>query len=78
MWAIKGGVVRDGAVLYVLPTVLAVHRNCQAAVWVTVVNVFFGWTILGWFVAMGWAATGKAQTLPPTMGAHPPRAIPGH
>jgi hypothetical protein len=55
-----------------------VHRNCQAAVWVTVVNVFFGWTILGWFVAMGWAATGKAQTLPPTMGAHSPRAIPGH
>lgn len=66
------------AVLYVLPTVLAVQRNCKATVWIAAVNVFLGWTIFGWFAAIGWAATGKIRTLPPTIGVPPPRAIPGH
>ena len=67
-----------GAAFYVLPTVLAMYRNCQAAVWITVVNVFLGWTILGWFVAIGWAATGKSRTQPSTIAVAPGRAIPGH
>lgn len=67
-----------GAVFYVLPTVLALYRNCQAAVWITVVNVLFGWTILGWFVAVGWASTGKSRTQPPTTAVPSGRAIPGH
>ena len=42
------------------------------------VNVFLGWTILGWFVAIGWAASGKIET-PPTAIATPlGQTIPGH
>lgn len=66
------------AVVYVLPTVLAVHRNCKATGWIAAIDIFLGWTILGWFAAFGWAVTGKARTLPPTIGIPPTRAIPGH
>jgi hypothetical protein len=71
-------VLAIAAVVYVLPTVLAVHRNCKATAWISAVNIFLGWTVFGWFAAIGWAATGKARTLPPTIGVPPGRAIPGH
>ncbi len=57
-------------VFYLLPIGLAMYRDCKAAVWITVVDVFLGWTIFGWFVALGWAASGKTRGLPP--GVTPP------
>jgi hypothetical protein len=56
-----------GALVYLLPTGLAMYRDCQATVWITLVNVFLGWTILGWFAALGWAAAGKVR-----VAVHPP------
>lgn len=61
--------------LYLFPTALAYHRDCEAVVWIALVNVFLGWTIFGWFVSIGWAAAGKARTLPPTIPTHP---VPSH
>jgi len=58
--------------VYLVPTALAFYRNCIAAVWIAVVNVFLGWTIFGWFVSIGWAASGKVRTLPPTIATRPP------
>jgi hypothetical protein len=66
-----------GAV-YLLPTALAVYRNCRATVWIAVVNVFLGWTIFGWFVSIGWAASGKVRILPPTIATPPGQVLPGH
>ena len=66
------------AVLYLFPTVLAFYRDCKATVWIAVVNVFLGWTILGWFVAIGWAASGKIGTPPTAIATPPGQAIPGH
>ena len=63
--------------IYLFPTVLAFYRDCKATAWIAVVNVFLGWTILGWFVAIGWAASGKIGK-PPTVIAIPPgQAVPG-
>lgn len=59
-------------VLYLSPTALAFYRGCKALLWISLVNVFTGWTIAGWFVAIGWAASGKVETLPPA----PPPALP--
>ncbi len=53
------------AVVYILPTALAFYRDCKSTLWIALVNVFLGWTILGWFVAIGWAASGKVAILPP-------------
>lgn len=49
--------------LYFLPTVIAVrrkHRNESALV---IVNLFLGWTLVGWVVALAWAVyEDKPQT----------------
>ena len=61
--------------LYLFPAALAYHRDCEAVVWIAIVNVFLGWTIFGWFVSIGWAAAGKARTGLPAIPTHP---VPSH
>ena len=67
-----------GVGVYLLPTILALYRNCHATSWISMVNVLLGWTILGWFAALGWAATGKIDALPPSITAPPASPITGH
>ncbi len=63
-----------GALVYLAPTGLAIYRDCQSMAWITLVNVFLGWTILGWFAALGWAVSGKVR-----VAVHPPALpVPGH
>jgi hypothetical protein len=66
------------AMVYVLPTGLAFYRDCKAIVPIALVNVFLGWTIAGWFVAFGWAASGKREPMPTAINHPPSRPIPGH
>jgi hypothetical protein len=50
--------------MYFLPTIIALrgkHHNTNA---VALVNVFFGWTVLGWIVALVWAVTKPAPATP--------------
>ena len=61
--------------LYMLPTGLAMHRDCKATIWIALVDVFLGWTFFGWIVAIGWAVSGKTRTQPPTIPSHP---VPSH
>jgi hypothetical protein len=67
-----------GLGFYFMPTMLALYRNCHATSWIAMINVLFGWTIVGWFAAIGWAATGKTDTFPPTITAPPRSPITGH
>jgi hypothetical protein len=42
---------------YLLPSLVATwsrHRNTAA---ISVLNVFLGWTLLGWIIALIWAST---------------------
>ena len=41
--------------LYFLPTLIARDRNHRNANGITLVNLFFGWTLLGWVGALVWA-----------------------
>ena len=43
-------------VLYFLPTIIAVAKKKQAQCGIAVVNIFLGWTFVGWVVALAWAA----------------------
>lgn len=49
--------------LYFLPTILALARSRYGAGAVFVVNLVFGWTILGWIVALIWSLSGPAGSI---------------
>ena len=42
------------ALLYFLPTIVAAHRGHHVAV-ILILNLFFGWTGIGWFALLLWA-----------------------
>jgi len=48
-------------IAYIMPLAVAAHRNCEATAGIAVVNIFLGWTFIGWVVALAWAASGKVK-----------------
>jgi hypothetical protein len=44
-----------GFVLYFLPAIIAFARSKRDAVSILVLNIFLGWTMIGWVVALVWA-----------------------
>ena len=42
-------------VMYWLPTIVAIARHTPSALGVAVLNFFFGWTVIGWILALVWA-----------------------
>lgn len=44
--------------LYFLPTLVAYGRNHPSAGAVMVINVFLGWTFIGWILALAWSLVG--------------------
>ena len=55
-----------GFVLYFIPTIVAEARGHQQKVPIILLNLFLGWTFLGWVAALVWSATNQ----PPKQ--HPP------
>jgi uncharacterized membrane protein len=43
--------------LYFLPTIIAFNRNRHNKTAIFVLNLFLGWTVLGWVVSMVWAVS---------------------
>lgn len=48
--------------LYLLPTIVAVIRHKPSAPLTVVMNVLFGWTIIGWMLSLLWALTVNGTT----------------
>ena len=44
-------------VVYALPTIIAVKRDHHQTATILVVNIFLGWTFLGWVVALAMSAS---------------------
>jgi hypothetical protein len=42
--------------MYFLPTIIAFARNKRDTTAILLLNVFLGWTMIGWVVALVWAA----------------------
>lgn len=53
------------AVVYVLPTIVAVWRRHPSAGGIAAINALLGWTLLGWVAALAWALT----YIPPSRNA---------
>jgi hypothetical protein len=62
---------------YMLPTGLALYRDCRSTAGIVVVNLLLGWTILGWFAALGWAASGRVKPRRHMLSATPTYPSPG-
>ena len=41
--------------IHFLPTFIAHSRHVQNFWWIFLINFFFGWTLIGWVVALIWA-----------------------
>ena len=46
-----------GFVLYVLPSLVAYYRDHRKTNTILVLNVLFGWTLIGWVVSVAWSMT---------------------
>jgi hypothetical protein len=42
-------------VLHFLPTFVAWRRHVKSFWWIFLINLFFGWTLIGWVIALVWA-----------------------
>jgi hypothetical protein len=48
-------------VMYLLPAIIGWRRGVSSRVLLLMLNVFFGWTVLGWLVFLIWAVTGATR-----------------
>jgi len=46
-----------GTIVYFLPIIIALARHKRNITGIILVNVFLGWTFIGWVVALVWAFT---------------------
>lgn len=47
--------------MYFLPTVVSASRGHKNTPAIVVLNLFLGWTLLGWIVALIWAFTDNTE-----------------
>jgi hypothetical protein len=56
IWLILFALV--GLAIYFIPASVALAREHENALAITTLNLFLGWTLLGWVIALVWACTG--------------------
>ena len=69
---IAGGIVAGGSnldavyililILYFVPWLIALMRDHNNIGSILVVNLFLGWTVIGWIVALAWACSDNVKT----------------
>jgi hypothetical protein len=52
-----------GFVLYFLPTIIAALKSKRDTVAILLLNLFLGWSVIGWIVALVWAAKNDAPVV---------------
>jgi len=58
-------------ILYFMPVIVARVRSAKSFAAIAIINIFLGWTFVGWVVALAWAASGKnTATTPITEISH--------
>jgi hypothetical protein len=64
LYAIIGGIVLSSA-CYFLPVIIGAYRGVESIVSLAVVNVFLGWSLVGWVVSLAWACAPVRRTPTP-------------
>ena len=52
-----------GFVMYFLPSIIALARSKRDLLAIFLLNLFLGWSIIGWVVALIWAAKHDAPVM---------------
>jgi hypothetical protein len=66
--------------MYFGPTIIALARKHRSVLQIGLVNFFFGWTVIGWILALIWAFGAPSQSAQQTIIVqanatnHPPPA----
>lgn len=55
-----------GVCFYFLPSIVASQRSHPSAAGIAVLNLFLGWTLVGWVVALVWAVSSGSSAPKPT------------
>jgi hypothetical protein len=48
-----------GLAVYFLPTIIAAARRCKSILGIILVNIFTGWTFIGWVISLVWSLVGS-------------------
>ena len=48
-------------VIHFLPTIAAYNRQVENFWWIFLINLLFGWTLIGWIVALVWALNDRPR-----------------
>jgi hypothetical protein len=59
------GIIVAALILYMLPTFVALFRNTYNTGTVIVINIFLGWSLLGWVAALALSFSEKRHTHTP-------------
>jgi hypothetical protein len=52
-----------GTVMYFLPSIVALAKSKRDLLAIFLLNFFLGWTMIGWVVALVWAAKSDAPNV---------------
>jgi Superinfection immunity protein len=52
-----------GLVMYFLPTLIALARSKRDTLAIFLLNFFLGWSVIGWVIALVWAARQDAPVM---------------
>ena len=55
-----------GTLTYFLPTIVAVAHKKKQILSIILLNIFAGWTLIGWLVALVWAAIKQKKSFMPS------------
>ena len=53
-----------GGAMYFTPSIVGTYRGHKSIAGIVILNLFLGWTLIGWVAALIWSATGEIQTNP--------------
>lgn len=47
---------------YMLPAIIGCARHHNSRDSIVVINLFFGWTLIGWIICLAWSVSGNVET----------------
>ena len=48
-------------IIYLLPSLIACERNHLNQIPILIINLFLGWTLIGWVLCLAWSLTNDSK-----------------